>query len=194
MMYIESADPIYLSELVPDQTWAGMALDYVGWGVTDDGREDSGIKRTTQIPYWDSDAQFIYAYDPQTNLCSGDSGGASLRYIERGDPEWLDEWEYYDFDSRYVLVGVNSFVFSQSGGPCDGGASGATRVDAYIDWLREYIPPLPIPEPPPEPVEVEGEDSSGISWSKMGCSQVTTPMSSFWLLSGLGLVALRRRQ
>ena len=127
-------------------------------------------------------------------MYSGDSGGASLRYVERGDPEWLDEWEHYEHDSRYVLVGVNSFVFAQSGGPCDGGASGATRIDAHLDWLREYIPPLPIPEPPPEP-EVLDEDES--LFAKMGCSKVVTqslsPVSAT-LLALLSMVALLRRR
>jgi MYXO-CTERM domain-containing protein len=38
---------------------------------------------------------------------------------------------------------VNSFVYSHEGDPnpstsCEGGGSGATRVDKYIDWLEQY--------------------------------------------------------
>ena len=164
---IESADPIYLSELVPDQTWAGMELDYVGWGITDDGREDSGIKRTTQIPYWDSDAQFIYAYDPQTNLCSGDSGGASLATLKE---EIRSGWTNGSTMNLTVdMCWLVQFCFSKRGDPVKVHQSNA--IDAHIDWLREYIPPLPIPEPPPEPEDLEGDESF---WTKMGCSQVTT--------------------
>ena len=90
---------------------------------------DSGKKRTTSIPYNAMDDTFIYAYDPNTNLCSGETLVVlPFRWTEDG----------------YTLAGVNSFVFSVQGSqPCVGGASGATRIDAYYTWIREYVPEPP---------------------------------------------------
>ena len=105
---------------------------------------------------------FIYAYDPETNLCSGDSGGASLRLTDDG----------------YTIVGVNSFVFSvQGSNPCVGGASGATRVDSNFEWIREFVPEPPPPEPEVTEDEVE-ED-------KMFCSTATPNSLSWWVMVGL---------
>ncbi len=157
---IPEVEPIPLSQEVPTDLWIGQYLDYVGWGITSDERQDSGKKRTTSIPFNSVDETFIYAYDPNTNLCSGDSGGASLRWTEDG----------------YTLVGVNSFVFAVQGGqPCDGGASGATRIDAYYDWIRQYVP-----EPPPPEPEVTEEDTEGDD--KMMCATSTGYGWSWWLL------------
>ena len=174
-------DPMALNDIAPDETWYGELLDYVGWGITSDNAEDSGIKRTTQIAYQQADDSFIYSYDPDTNLCSGDSGGAALRETEDG----------------YVLVGVNSFVFPYDGSDnCVGGASGATRIDAYLDWIKTYVPE---PEPEPEPVECaddEYEDEAGecveILKGIFGCSSANVD-SPLWLsLLGLGLFVRRR--
>ena len=72
---------------------------------------------------------FLYTNDPtgQSNICSGDSGGAAL--IEKS--------------SGYVLVGVNSFGFDINGGQptCEGpdAAAGATRVDQYLDFIESNI-------------------------------------------------------
>lgn len=152
---ITEVEPVPLNQEVPTELWVGEYLDYVGWGVTSDSSEDSGRKRTTAIPFNSVDETFIYSYDPETNLCSGDSGGAALRWTEEG----------------YTLVGVNSFVFSVQGSqPCEGGASGAVRIDAYYDWIRQYVPEPPPPEPEVTEEEAEKDKmmcatSSGGTWS-----------------------------
>ena len=159
---ISEVEPVPLSQEVPSELWIGEYLDYVGWGVTRDEGQDSGKKRTTSIPYNAMDDTFIYAYDPDTNLCSGDSGGAALRWTEEG----------------YTLAGVNSFVFSVQGSqPCVGGASGSTRIDAYYDWIREYVPEPPPPEPEVVEEEVEEDD-------KMFCSTSSGDAWSWWLMVG----------
>ena len=102
---------------------------YIGWGITDDNAQDSTKKRTADMPAYEYDAQFIYAYDPtdQQNVCSGDSGGAGLELLA---------------DGTFELAAVNSFVFSPDGDrtPCEGGATGGARVDAYIDWIEGFTP------------------------------------------------------
>ena len=119
--------PMPLNTSAPEDSWSDQPLTYVGWGVTADSAQDAGIKRYAEIPYDSSDDQFIYAYDSSgSNVCYGDSGGASLSgSAERG----------------YTLAGVNSFVYAVTGNqPCTSGGSGATRVDQYIDWIAGYVP------------------------------------------------------
>lgn len=154
---ITAVEPMPMSQETPSDLWIGEYLDYVGWGITQDEGQDSGKKRTTSIPYNSVDDVFVYAYDPDTNLCSGDSGGAALRWTDEG----------------YTLVGVNSFVFSvQGSNPCVGGASGATRVDAFYAWIRAYVP-----EPPPPEPEVTEEDTEN---DKMMCSTAGEGAIGWW--------------
>ena len=87
----------------------------------------SGIKRYAEMPIYSYDNQFIYALDTadDQNLCSGDSGGAALEDNGGGN---------------YELAGVNSFVFAYSSyTTCEGGGSGATRVDRNIDFIEDYV-------------------------------------------------------
>ena len=117
----------------------GDYLDYVGWGVTQDEAQDSGKKRTTSIPYNAMDDTFIYAM-------------ILIRIFVR---ETLVVRLFSWTEEGYTLAGVNSFVFAVQGSqPCVGGASGATRIDAYYSWIREYVP-----EPPPPEPEVTEEDT-----------------------------------
>lgn len=113
--------PVPLNEVAPDKSWSGSLITYVGWGATSDNQQGSGVKRTTDIPYSSFDDYFILTYDPTTNVCFGDSGGAALRTDSGGE---------------LVLAGVNSFVTPG----CVGGSAGATRVDRYIDWIAERVP------------------------------------------------------
>jgi V8-like Glu-specific endopeptidase len=114
----------------------GEKLDYVGFGVTGDNRQDSGIKRTADIGFYQIQGDYIIAYDAQKNLCSGDSGGAALRRVTGG-------WQ---------LAGANSFVFDTAGDgtSCFTGGSGATRVDRYLTWIEAETDWTP-----------DGEDTGG---------------------------------
>ena len=102
---------------------------FVGYGITGDGRNDGGVRRTTSVPYYTYDTMFLYTNDPtgQSNICSGDSGGAALIENSNG----------------YILVGVNSFGFDLNGGQptCEGpnAAAGATRVDQYLDFIEQHL-------------------------------------------------------
>ena len=120
---ITSVTPVVMNTTAPTDSWS--EITYVGFGITGDGRSDSGTKRTVSVDYYGRDSQFVYTYDPdgETNICSGDSGGAAL---------WWD-------GGQYVLAGANSFGFDIYGGRpnCEGAgaAAGATRVDAYRSWI-----------------------------------------------------------
>ncbi|MCB9764164.1 MAG: trypsin-like serine protease [Alphaproteobacteria bacterium] len=186
-------EPIPLNLESPGNTWIGTDLDYVGWGATSDNGGGSGVKRHATIPYYDSDSYLIYAYDRDSNLCSGDSGGAGL--IARGE--------------GYEIAGVNSFVYAVQGNTsCVGGGSGATRVDANAEWIMEYVPVEenePEPEPtledtdvtyqevgdwPDEPVRPSEADEKGLG---AGCA--VGPQSGGGALAlVLGLLALGRRR
>jgi len=130
---LQLAYPIDNKEPVPlnanRSNFTGEDIVYVGYGITGDGREDSGVRRTATVPYWTYDNMFIYTLDPngEKNICSGDSGGAAL--VESG--------------SGYIIVGVNSFGFDVNGGPptCEGpdAAAGSTRVDQYLDFIEDNI-------------------------------------------------------
>lgn len=186
-------EPIPLNTHAPSNGWIGRDLDYVGWGVTTDNGNDSGIKRTARIGYYDADEQFIYGYDDTFNLCSGDSGGASL---------------YEGDDGGYEIVGVNSFVYpvqSQSTS-CVGGGSGATRIDTHVEWIGEHVP-LEENEPTnndPEDTGITFNDDTGDTPSrplddgndggiKGGCSS-TSGGAGGLALALLGLLALGRRR
>ena len=60
------SEPIYevpwlpLSDERVGNRWLGTDLTYVGFGVTSDSAEDSGIKRTVSLPFYEFDDQFIY--------------------------------------------------------------------------------------------------------------------------------------
>ncbi len=136
---LKLADPILSVGLMPmntDQvlsTWIGEDITYVGFGITDTGKEDGGIKRAAYIPLIQYDGQFIYTQDqtsPVKNVCSGDSGGAALMRREQDDA-----WE---------IVGVNSFVWNSDGSStidCDALGSGgaATRVDRMDGFLGGFF-------------------------------------------------------
>jgi secreted trypsin-like serine protease len=174
--YIE---PMPLGTEVPSTLWSEDELQYVGWGVTGDNREDSGVKRTVSIPYYDYDEQFVYSIDPagERNLCSGDSGGPALRLME---------------DGSYALIGVNSFVFGvfSEETACEGGGSGATRIDSNLEWVESHLP-----EPEPEPAEETDTGDSGATEDEpnklFGCSALPRGSAGMLCLALLALAARR---
>lgn len=110
----------------------GELVRYVGFGNNDDKGGGSGTKRTTEVPIYYIDSRVIYTHDDtgqDRNICSGDSGGATLMPRSDGELE---------------LVGVNAFGFMLDNSwpvKCDDddAAAGATRVDVYYDWVTDYI-------------------------------------------------------
>ncbi|MEE2750861.1 MAG: trypsin-like serine protease [Myxococcota bacterium] len=175
--------------------WLGTDLTYVGFGVTSDSAEDSGIKRTVNLPFYEFDDQFIYTYAPEGgNLCQGDSGGSGLREV----------------DGQYYLAGVSSFVYAQqqSETACVGGGAGATRVDTHLEWIWEYVDFESLEEPEEEledtssfeiedsgfgakeGVPVPTEDLSAVG---CGCSVSGAPhrRQFFWWIGALGVAWAR---
>lgn len=123
-----SVEPLPVNEDSVDSGWKGEELTYVGYGVTSDNRSDGGVKRTADMPVHSYDDGFVYTLDVQDgqNVCYGDSGGAALESLG---------------DGVYELVAANSHVYGYqySGYMCEGGGSGAARVDTHLDWIRQYV-------------------------------------------------------
>jgi secreted trypsin-like serine protease len=117
-------DPMPVNKDTLKRGDVGSDYRYVGWGITKDNRTDSTKKRYADIPLNQYDNGVMIGYDEEQNVCSGDSGGAALEFVDGG----------------FELAGVNSYVFSPDGDstPCDGGASGAMRVDAQIEWIETF--------------------------------------------------------
>ncbi len=124
---VTSITPVAVNSDSPSTFTVGSAT-YVGYGITDDGRSDSGTKRYANIPLDSYDSQFIIAYDSTEtyNVCSGDSGGAGLIPLT---------------STTYELIAVNSYVAptSTSDGYCDGGYTGGTRTDVFYSWMDGYV-------------------------------------------------------
>ena len=91
----------------------------VGYGITSENANDSGVRRAVDLVASDSDEEFIYIKDDEVNFCSGDSGGPQFGYDE---------------DGTLMIWGVHSW--GQVG--CQG-RSAATRVDGYAEWILDYV-------------------------------------------------------
>lgn len=121
-----------------DTSWVGLDLTFVGYGITNDGLEDSGTKRQEVAPLIRYDGDLIYGFngsvtydrrtgmyyesatDSTSNLCQGDSGGATLAKDNNG---------------AYVLVAVSVLVTPS----CQNGGAGSTRTDLYASWIANYV-------------------------------------------------------
>jgi hypothetical protein len=112
------AEPVVLNDETPDSSWWSKNLLYVGFGITRDDLDDSGVQRYVEVPFDDMDSNFIYGYAANKNFCSGDSGGATFEQVKQG----------------LELAGVISFTY----GGCVGGQGGSTRIDKYLPWIEGY--------------------------------------------------------
>ncbi len=98
----------------------GSPVHLVGWGITGGGLEDSGIKRDVISTLDDFNVNLVVVGNPETNTCSGDSGGPA--FLEVGGVE--------------QVVGVTSFGDEN----CQiEGVS--TRVDAFVDFIAANSEP-----------------------------------------------------
>jgi hypothetical protein len=111
------AAPLPQADVVRDE-W----LDVAGWGITSAGGTSDGRLSHTRLQVIDLGigTSVFYAYDPVSNVCTGDSGGPALNQMGQ-------------------LVGVHAFVFQIHGPvPCSlGTGSGHTAVFRFLDWIRE---------------------------------------------------------
>ena len=164
--------PISLNREEMSSGWIGQELQMVGFGITGTGRQDSGYKRTADMPIYDFNDQFVYVADPseRQNVCSGDSGGAAL----------------YNQDGAWVLAGVNSFT----AGNCESYFAGAARVDQYIDWIDARVQYFDENTDHPFQEELYPNNTEKI---RPACQSSTSPIEKFLIvLSVLGIYSRRR--
>ncbi len=202
-------DPMAVNDDSVRNSWVGEDITWVGWGITRQDRDDSGIKRTVDVPIYSYDSNVIYTYAEGVNICSGDSGGAAI--MEDGGVR--------------ELVGVVSFGFNLNGGNPDchlsGAAGGAMRVDKYLSWFEDYVPSFVYAEdgnPDTDTQDTDTQDtdtqdtetdtvidtgefvgglparpeSSFVAGGGCAVAPVSGGKSSAWML--LGLVGLLRRR
>jgi secreted trypsin-like serine protease len=213
---VEFIDPITGVDVMPLNTdsitnsWYGDELQMVGFGITSSNGQDSGEKRTADMPIADWDSYFVYLDDSseQQNICSGDSGGAALKSLG---------------GSNFELVGVNSFTY----GECESWYAGVARVDRYVNWIGGYVdfssqpssePSSPASEPsqpsnePGQPSNEPGQSSEpsieedgfnplhpnnydnegGVK--PAGACSVLNPITLGWSTLGLTIFGLYRRE
>ncbi len=108
----------FMQKAIPDAA-AGGAARIVGYGL-DNGFNQTGavIKRTAELKLNSFDNLFVKTGVWGKGICSGDSGGPVLIKV----------------DGKETVVGVNSFglIFCIS-------ESSSTRVDTYLDFIRQYL-------------------------------------------------------
>lgn len=218
---VEFNSPITNVDIMPLNTdsmtnsWYGDELQMVGFGITSSNGQDSGEKRTADMPIDGWDSYFVYLDDSseQQNICSGDSGGAALKSLG---------------GSGYELVGVNSFTY----GDCESWYAGVTRVDRYISWIGGYVDfssepssepsyepssqpsgepssepsSQPSSEPSSQPAGEPSVEEDGInplhpnnydeenSVKPAGTCSVVNPISMGWSILGLTMFGLYRRE
>ncbi len=114
---------VQLHEMV-EADWNGEWITLVGYGITGDGEDDSGLKLMTEVQIYAFDEDVFFHYTAGTNACFGDSGGPSLHGGEDG----------------WVVLGVLSSVFPHlhDDTVCIGGGGYQIRADLYQDWILEY--------------------------------------------------------
>jgi len=180
-----------------DDSWIGTQVTYVGFGETQFGRGDSGVKYTTDNPVTDFDDMVVTTDGSVTSTCHGDSGGATFEVT----PDGLE------------LAGV--VAYGEWG--CSGYSSN-TRIDMFLDWILEYVPEVytdPADLIPPEDEDGPGGGDGGPFWTTWGvdedmdglggqfdgegdesgggCSTAGAPQGVFGLALGMWAVLLRRR-
>jgi hypothetical protein len=103
----------------------GSDIHLVGWGITGGGQEDSGLKRHVISQLDDFDDKLVVVGNPETNTCSGDSGGPA--FLTVGGVE--------------QVMGITSF------GDVDCEIRGvSTRVDVFADFIAANSnPTTPTP-------------------------------------------------
>ncbi len=122
---LESVVPMPLTRATIDNSWEGRDVRYVGYGVTSETANDSGVKRTVVVPFYQLDEHWMYTYDPGHNMCWGDSGG----------PAFVEE------DGELAVAGIISWVGSwdEEDRPCSTGWGSSTRIDTVRDWIDGYV-------------------------------------------------------
>lgn len=198
---VEDVQYVPVNTTAFDDSWNNRLLHYVGFGSdTYYGGPGAGIKRETDLAIYEYYSLEFLHYTPETNACSGDSGGPA----------------FVDLDGHWYHAGVVSFgVPVQHGQDICSGAGVEMRVDAEINFLDEYLDPTqtpydddddtadddtddddqtpPLEQLPPPQVDDETYDQPGGCACTTWRARSTRPTLGLPLLLG-AVLALRRRR
>ncbi|MEZ4317526.1 MAG: serine protease [Myxococcota bacterium] len=114
-----------LNESPMDDSWIGLDVTHIGYGITVTDGSGSGIKRFADGFIDSYELQRVNTFDLENGrgTCQGDSGGPTVRY--QGD--------------GYIQVAITAF-----GTECGTAPAGHMRVDAYLPWIRQTIAPADV--------------------------------------------------
>lgn len=129
---ITDVQPVSVNPDPVDESWYGLPIQFVGFGITRKGGNDSGIKRTTTVPIVGVTPYEISVFDGEHSTCQGDSGGPGFLAVGGG----------------FVQLSVTSYGSSIS---CEDFPASVQRVDAYLDWIKNTIAPATLNTTPSAP-------------------------------------------
>lgn len=173
-------EPIWVwDQPMVEAEWSGTLIELVGYGITGDGEDDAGQKRSTQVELYALDEDVFFHYLEGTNACFGDSGGPAL---------WFDGERWWDLGVISAL-----FPFVHKDLICIGGGGYEIRADLYLDWLAEHAEINAEPDPGDD--DDDGDDDQGLEDSQ-GCQCAADPAvgaGTLATMAALLALAARRR-
>lgn len=105
----------------------GELVKIVGFGITADGRDDNGIKRSASAYIVDVDSDLI-VFDGEDAtkpmICSGDSGGPT----------------FANRNGVQTVIGVHSFVDVDTNNIACRNRGYDARVDVFYSWISSFLP------------------------------------------------------
>ncbi len=134
--------PLAWQKTVNNSVYAeGTSFTAVGYGVTSEsGSDDSGIKRTVQLTITDVGYDAFLYGSASKNICSGDSGGPSLKTI--GGVE--------------TVIGTVSY-----GDQNCNEFGGSMRTDDNAEFIGSFTGYVPPPTPTPDGPGDDDDDNTG---------------------------------
>jgi len=106
--------PLLARPLAPEER--GDAVRLVGWGISGEGKSDSGIKRAAPSKIFEIGESVLLIGGSAGNICSGDSGGPVLMNLH----------------GRDVQIGIASY-----GDDYCAYTGSAMRVDKLASWIEQ---------------------------------------------------------
>lgn len=154
--------PLQIRRQIADQSLVGVPALIIGYGQTTYMQNNSTrYEAMTNVSAIENDTLVIG--DAAKRSCLGDSGGPAI--------------------VNNQVVGIDSYGPTGCGGPAH-----YRRVDYFLPFIDQYVPPPAGSDAGPQPGTDAGTDEGA---DEGGCS---TSSSSAGLVLGLALLGLRRRR
>jgi uncharacterized protein (TIGR03382 family) len=115
--------PTSLNQDQIDDSWIGLPIQFVGFGITRFGGSDGGTKRTATVPVYSYQDFEVATFDGVHDTCQGDSGGPGFLGV----------------GAAFVQVSITSYGYG-----CGNAPGGNMRVDYYLPWIKDRILPATI--------------------------------------------------